>query len=78
VASTPGPYGSDYGRYAGLGFQLAASIAIFALGGWWLDGKLGTSPWLLIVGVFTGFGGGLYSLIKRVPGASGKEPPPKS
>ena len=66
-----GPFGSDYARYAGLGFQLAASIALFALGGWWLDERLGSSPWLLLLGVFAGFGGGLYSLLKKVPGTTG-------
>ena len=33
------------------------SIAVFALLGWWLDGWLGTSPWLLIALVFVGFFG---------------------
>jgi len=72
VASTPGssgPIGADYARYAGVGCQFGATIVLFAAAGWWLDGKLGSSPWLLIVGVFTGFGGGLYALVKKVPGA---------
>jgi ATP synthase protein I len=71
VATTPGPFGSDYARYAGVGFQFGAAIILFALGGWWLDKRLGTTPWFLILGVFLGFGGGLYSLVKKVPGATG-------
>jgi F0F1-type ATP synthase assembly protein I len=71
VTTNPGPFGSDYARYAGVGLQFGAAILVFAFGGWWLDGKLGTDPWLLIVGVFAGFAGGLYSLLKKVPGASG-------
>lgn len=67
------PVGADYARYAGLGLQFAATIALFALGGWWLDGWLGSSPWLLILGVFTGFMGGLISLVKKVPGTVGGE-----
>jgi F0F1-type ATP synthase assembly protein I len=75
VASTPGPsgpFGSDYARYAGLGFQLAATLALFTLGGWWLDERFGTSPWLLLLGVLLGFGGGLYALLKAVPGVGAK------
>ena len=60
---------NDYGRYAGLGFSFAITIIAFSAIGWWVDGKLGTTPLLLIVGVFVGFGGGLMSIIKRVPPA---------
>ncbi|MEM7306932.1 MAG: AtpZ/AtpI family protein [Planctomycetota bacterium] len=63
--------GQDYVRYAGLGFQFAATLVLFSLGGWWLDGKLGSSPWLLLLGVLLGFGGGMLSLVKKVPGATG-------
>ena len=63
--------GSDYARYGGLGLQFAMTIAVFALGGWWLDGKLGWSPWLLLTGVFLGFFGGLISMVKKVPGGAG-------
>ncbi len=56
-----------YGRYAGLGFQFVASMGVLGLGGYWLDGKLGTHPWLLIVGIFLGAAGGFYSLLQAVP-----------
>ncbi|MCZ6597094.1 MAG: AtpZ/AtpI family protein [Planctomycetota bacterium] len=58
----------EHTRYAGLGIQFAGTIAVVGLIGWWLDGKLGTMPWLLIVGIFTGFIGGLVSMVKQVPG----------
>jgi ATP synthase protein I len=31
--------------------------------GWFLDGKLHSSPWGLVVGLFLGLGGGFYGLI---------------
>jgi ATP synthase protein I len=31
--------------------------------GWFLDGKLHASPWLLVVGLFLGLGAGFYGLI---------------
>ena len=53
-------------RYAGLGLQLAASIGLFLWAGWWLDGKLGTTPLLTIVGAFAGAGAGFYSLYRQL------------
>ncbi len=46
------------------GFQLAASGIVGLLGGNFLDGKFGTSPWLTLVGLVLGFGGGLWNLIR--------------
>jgi F0F1-type ATP synthase assembly protein I len=63
--------GSDNARYAGVGFQFGAAIIAFALLGWWLDKKLGTGPWLLILGVILGFAGGMISLLKKVPPVTG-------
>lgn len=61
---------------AGLGLTLAASIALFAIGGNWLDGKLGTSPLFVLVGTFLGFAGGFYSLYAKLvlrPRREGRE-----
>lgn len=60
-------------RYAGLGVQFAAVIGVFAWAGWWVDSKLGSEPWLLIVGVFLGFLGGLISLVSKVPSSTKKK-----
>jgi len=51
-------------RLFGGGIQLAAAIVLFLYVGRWIDEKLGTSPWCMIVGVLAGAGGGLYKLIK--------------
>ena len=48
--------------------------------GWWLDGKLGTAPWLMLVGIALGAAGGFYSMVKKVPGGFGntpQDPPPQ-
>lgn len=78
----------SYSRYAGLGIQLAATIGLFAWGGHWLDGKIGTRPIFLIAGVLLGFVGALISMVRRMPpsgggrssrtppGPSGDRPPP--
>jgi ATP synthase protein I len=57
-------------EFAGLGLQLGMSIALFAFLGWWLDERLGTSPWLLLLLVFLGAAAGFYSIYRRVfPGS---------
>ncbi|MFO1011012.1 MAG: AtpZ/AtpI family protein [Planctomycetota bacterium] len=58
---------SDFTRYAGLGFQFAAAVAVFGLLGGWLDSRIGTRPWLLVLGIFLGAGLGFYSLLKAIP-----------
>lgn len=55
-----------YGRYASLGIQLTASMCVFGWIGYWLDGKLGTRPWLMILGLMLGAGAGFYALILTV------------
>lgn len=50
----------------GVGLQFAASILLFLFLGMWLDGKLGTAPWLLIVGVFVGGSAGFWSMYRRL------------
>lgn len=58
-------------QYAGAGVQFGLTICLFALLGRWLDGRFDTSPWLLILGVLVGFGGGTYSLLKKVSRSTG-------
>jgi len=65
---------ADLARYSGLGIQFAATVGVFALLGYWVDGRLGASPAFLLVGVFLGFGLGLYSMIKKLPSSSRSKP----
>ena len=61
------------GEFAGLGLAFAAAILVFTLAGWWLDRRLRTSPGLTIVGVFTGAGGGFYSMVRKVGAAQRRD-----
>lgn len=54
------------GEFMGVGLQFVASILIFLFLGRWLDEKLGTEPWLLMAGVFFGFGASFYSIYRRL------------
>ena len=61
---------SSGAEFAGVGLQLGATIALSAWLGHWLDGKLGTLPWLTILMVFFGAGVAFYSIYRRVMGGS--------
>jgi len=54
------------GDLAGLGVSFAATLIAFSFAGIWLDEKLGTSPWLLIVMVFLGAAGAFYLMYHKL------------
>jgi len=61
--------------YIGASSTLVASVAGFALFGYWLDGKLGHgTPWLLIVGSILGMVGGFISFFRIALGSTRKTP----
>jgi F0F1-type ATP synthase assembly protein I len=45
-----------------LGFELAAPVVVGALGGYYLDSKLNSLPWLMLLGTIGGFLCGLRTL----------------
>jgi len=53
-------------EFAGAGLQFALTIVLFAFAGIWLDKKLGTSPWLVLLMVFGGAGLGFWSMYRRL------------
>ena len=52
-------------RQSNGGLELALAALVLGLFGWWLDGRLGTSPWLLIVFSLFGFVGSSVSKYYR-------------
>jgi ATP synthase protein I len=62
--------GPSPASFAGAGVQFVVSILLFLYIGKWLDARLGTSPWLLMLGVFLGAGAGFYSFYRRIMAAS--------
>lgn len=53
----------------GLGLQFVVVLLVFLFAGKWADEKLGTSPWLLILGVFLGFVLSVLSMYRRLTDA---------
>ena len=65
--------GTSAGQFAGHGLTFVVAILGGLYLGQWLDGKLGTAPWLLIVGVFTGAGASFYSMYSKLMAANARE-----
>ncbi len=56
----------DSGQYLGLGLSLAVCVLLGVGGGYWLDRRLGTSPWLLLLGGVFGMVAAGYQLYKAM------------
>ena len=52
------------GRWSAFGIQLVVSVVIGLLAGQWLDGRLGTEPWLAVVGILMGFTAAMVDLVR--------------
>ena len=52
--------------YIDASWQLAGSVALGTLLGWWLDKKFSSSPWCLVGGALFGIGAGFYAFFKAV------------
>lgn len=62
-------------RALGIGLELAAVIGGAAWLGSWADGRLGTAPWLALVGVVFGICGGGWHALKMSNGGKLPEIP---
>jgi len=58
----------DFAPYLTLGMQLAAAVLMFFFMGWWVDGKLSTTPVFQLVGILLGFIGGMVKFLRTVSG----------
>jgi ATP synthase protein I len=49
------------GPYMNIGWTFVISVGLGMLGGRWLDARLGTEPWLFLLGAFFGILVGFYN-----------------
>ncbi len=54
----------------GLGLTLAVTVLAGLGAGYWLDGRLGTRPWLLLLGACLGVGAAMVHFIRSVAGST--------
>lgn len=51
---------------SGILAQLAGSVLIGLFTGKWLDGRAGTAPLFLLIGLFLGLAAGIYAMLRLV------------
>ena len=51
-------------RLMGLGLQFVVAILLALYAGMWLDAKLHTGPWLMLIGALVGASAGFYSMFR--------------
>ena len=74
MGNRPGGDGdSDMKHLSGAALQFALSLLAFGFIGQWLDKRLGTAPWLLIIGVFVGGGLSFYSMYRKLVAAQARD-----
>lgn len=61
--------------YLGLGVEFVVSLLVGLFAGRWLDGKLGTHPWLMLVGILLGTVAGFVNFFQRVMQLQKKQTP---
>lgn len=54
------------GQYSALGIEMAVAVSVGTLGGSWLDEKLGTEPYLLVLGLVVGVGAAAKAVLRVV------------
>ena len=57
---------TDALKYAQISGMLVAPMLAFGGIGYWLDGRFGTKPWLLLTGLILGMIGGFVSFFRLV------------
>lgn len=62
-------------KLASVGIEFSISTLVGLLGGRWLDGKLGSAPWLMIVGLLLGVAAGMRSLLLAARKANASQQP---
>ena len=78
VRPEPEPTTVSVARYSGLGLQWALSVLLFLYAGRWLDRRIGTDPYLTVLGAFIGGAAGFYALYAGLTKGQAKDKTPKS
>lgn len=57
---------NKYMRYSGMGVQFVVMMGLPMVLGWWIDGLVGTRPWLMVGGAVLGIVAAMVSVIRTV------------
>lgn len=64
----------DYWNYAQIGLELAASVLLGFWAGYELDRRLGSAPWLMLLGAASGMAAGFYLVARELFRDEGRPP----
>jgi F0F1-type ATP synthase assembly protein I len=64
MAKNPGEILRTVGALSTVGLSFVLAIVIGTAFGWWLDGQLGTSPWLFFLFFFLGLAAGILNVYR--------------
>jgi F0F1-type ATP synthase assembly protein I len=56
----------NYLKHAQIGLELAAAVLLGFWGGYKLDVRLGTAPWLMLAGAAAGLAAGFYLVLREL------------
>jgi F0F1-type ATP synthase assembly protein I len=56
---------ASWGKFLGLGLEVAVGVGLGYLAGSWLDRKYNWTPWGVTVGSLVGLAAGMYLLLKE-------------
>jgi ATP synthase protein I len=67
---------AEAAKYSQIGVMLVAPMLALGGIGYWMDGRWGTAPWLLLAGLILGMAGGFVNVLKLVlpPRSDGPAP----
>ena len=65
MAKQPSDQDTNWGRFLGIGLEVAIGVILGLVVGRWLDRRYGWEPWGTLVCVMLGLAAGMYLLIKE-------------
>jgi F0F1-type ATP synthase assembly protein I len=69
------------GQLSTVGMSFVLALVMGFGGGYWLDGRMGTMPWLSFIGFFAGLAAGVlnvYRVLKATASTTGTSAPAKA
>ena len=74
VTPRPSGYWRTVGELGTLGLSFVMALVIGTVAGLWIDGKLGSNPWGMIIGFVLGFAAAVLNVVRISRRAFGAPP----
>ena len=74
VTPRPEGYWRTVGELGTLGLSFVIAIVLGTAAGWWVDGRLNSAPWCILVGFVLGFAAAILNVVRITRRAFGSQP----